>query len=88
MKSAQIRKEFLAPKFLALMSCNIFLLRQVEKREDENSCYVLDIQEFGFREISVFAMGLSRNISLCDKDLLPGRIGGILASTWSVHLVP
>ena len=33
-------------------------------------------------------MGLSRNISLHDKALLLGRISMILASTWSVHLIP
>jgi len=84
MKSTHLLKNLLPPKFLVLMGCNVFLLlRPVEKteRKDENSFCALGIQEFGYCEMSVFAMGLSRNISLYDKVLLPGRIGKILTST-------
>jgi len=37
---------------------------------------------------SLVVVSLSRNISLYDKTLLPGKIGKILISTWSVRLFP
>ena len=58
-----------------------------EEGEDGDSCCALNIQESSCRETSVFVMGLSRNISFCDKAQLLGRIGRILASIWSVRLV-
>jgi len=63
-------KELLGSEFLILVGCNVFfLLHPVEERErnDENSYCVLNIQEFGCREISVFMMGLSRNISFVTR---------------------
>ena len=82
-------KAFLGPKFLGLVGCNIFLLNSVEerKRKNENICCALDIQEFGYRDLSAFVMGLSRNISFYDKVLLSGKIGRILTSTWYIRLV-
>jgi len=45
-----------------------------------------DIQESDFLEMSVFEIGLSRDISLY-KAWLSGRISKTLASTWSICLV-
>ena len=49
-----------------------------KERKDGNNHFVLDIQEFVCCEMSDSVISLSRNISLCDKALLPGRIGRIL----------
>jgi len=65
----------------------IFVQWRKEIEKGESSCLAPSIQESGRREISVFVIGLSRNISVCDEALLAGRIGKILASTWSIHLV-
>lgn len=37
--------------------------------------------------MSVIVMGLLRDINLCDKARLSGRIGKILASIWYVRLI-
>ena len=89
MKSAYLLNNFLPPNFFLLRVAMsfFFFVRWRKERKDENSC-ALDIQEFYCREMSVFGMGLSRNITSCDKALLSGRICNILTSTWFVCLVP
>ena len=41
----------------------------------------------GWRNISVFVMSLSQNISFRDETLLSGRIYWTLTLTWFVHLI-
>ena len=62
-------KEFLTPNFLFwwIAMSFFFFVQWRKERKDGNSCWALHIQEFGYREMLVFAMGLSRNISFCDK---------------------
>ena len=80
----------LLSKFHIMVGCDIFfLLCLVEEREGENgdSCCASDVQEFGCRRTSVFAMGSSRKVSLRDEAWLSGRISTALASAWSVRQV-
>ena len=89
MKSTHFLKNFLPQIFcFGGLQCLSFSSSCGGKIKDENGCCSLDIQEFGCREMSIFTMSLSRNISLYQKAMLLGRIGKILASTWFVCLVP
>ena len=66
----------------------LFFVRWRKEREKEKSvCWALGIQESVHREMPVFVMSLSQNISLYNKALLSERIGKILASIWFVRLV-
>jgi len=55
--------------------------------EDGDDCFAPDVQEFECRGTSVFVMGSSRKVSLCDEVRLSGRISRVLAPACYVRLV-
>jgi len=58
-------------------------MKEGEEEAGEGRC-APDVQKFGCRGTSVFAMGSSRNVSLRDEARLSGRIGRAFASAWFV----
>jgi len=63
-----------------------FCLLEKREGEDGDGCCAPNVQEFIYRENSVFTMGISRNLSFRDESRLSGRTKNVLVSAWSALL--